>query len=58
MGFQVFVLYPWHKELNDGFDELRREHIKNLQEGQGELRAIRKELEALRAYTEVSSTRR
>lgn len=53
LGFQVFVLYPWHKELDEGFHELRREHIKTMQEGQleraNELRGIRQELEALRA---------
>jgi len=28
--FQVFVLYPWHKELDHGFEELKKEHIKVL----------------------------
>lgn len=30
LGFQVFVLYPWHKELDAGFDELKKEHLKVL----------------------------
>ncbi|KAF4122126.1 to mitochondrial phosphate carrier protein Mir1 [Geosmithia morbida] len=30
LGFQVFVLYPWHKELDAGFEELKREHLKVL----------------------------
>ena len=30
LGFQVFVLYPWHKELDAGFEELRKEHLKVL----------------------------
>ncbi|KAK5135330.1 hypothetical protein LTR08_005434 [Meristemomyces frigidus] len=51
--FQIFVLYPWHKELDEGFGELRREHIRTLQEGQNQraqdLMGIRKELELLRA---------
>lgn len=28
LGFQVFVLYPWHKELDARFEELRMEHLK------------------------------
>ncbi|OAA46532.1 mitochondrial phosphate carrier protein [Beauveria brongniartii RCEF 3172] len=30
LGFQVFVLYPWHKELDARFEELRKEHLKVL----------------------------
>ena len=30
LGFQVFVLYPWHKELDDRFSELKQEHLKVL----------------------------
>ncbi|KAH8893010.1 hypothetical protein GQ53DRAFT_745938, partial [Thozetella sp. PMI_491] len=30
LGFQVFVLYPWHKELDAGFEELRKEHLRVL----------------------------
>ncbi|KAH8662777.1 mitochondrial phosphate carrier protein [Ilyonectria robusta] len=30
LGFQVFVLYPWHKELDAGFDDLKKEHLKVL----------------------------
>lgn len=30
LGFQVFVLYPWHKELDVGFEELKKEHLKVL----------------------------
>ena len=28
LGFQVFVLYPWHKELDNGFEDLKKEHKK------------------------------
>ena len=28
LGFQVFVLYPWHKELDASFDELKKEHLR------------------------------
>ena len=31
LGFQVFVLYPWHKELDAGFEELKKEHLRVLQ---------------------------
>lgn len=30
LGFQVFVLYPWHKELDAGFEDLKKEHLKVL----------------------------
>lgn len=30
LGFQVFVLYPWHKELDSGFEDLKKEHMKVL----------------------------
>lgn len=30
LGFQVFVLYPWHKELDERFEELKKEHLKVL----------------------------
>lgn len=52
LAFQVFVLYPWHKELDEGFAEMRREHASILRNGQREmekeLSGIRKELQALR----------
>jgi hypothetical protein len=52
LGFQVFVLYPWHKELDEGFAEMRREHAQILREGQREMQrelsGIRKELQLLR----------
>jgi hypothetical protein len=52
LGFQVLVLYPWHKELDEGFRELRSEHSKIIQQGQDqrgrELNGIRRELELLR----------
>ena len=27
LGFQVFVLYPWHTKLDDEFQELRRANL-------------------------------
>ncbi|KAF2148169.1 hypothetical protein K461DRAFT_283229 [Myriangium duriaei CBS 260.36] len=26
LSFQVFVLYPWHKELDASFEQLKHEH--------------------------------
>ena len=28
--FQVLVLYPWHKRLDDDFQELKKEHLRAL----------------------------
>jgi len=51
LSFQVFVLYPWHEELDAEFKELRKEHARLLDETHKrhaeELRGIRQELEAL-----------
>ncbi|TRX90247.1 hypothetical protein FHL15_008792 [Xylaria flabelliformis] len=30
LGFQVCVLYPWHKQLDDDFEALKKEHIRVL----------------------------
>ena len=30
LGFQVFVLYPWHNQLDASFAELKNEHIRVL----------------------------
>ncbi|CAO3626305.1 unnamed protein product [Cunninghamella echinulata] len=26
LGFQVFMLYPWHNQLDDEFKKLKQEH--------------------------------
>ncbi|KAF2091735.1 hypothetical protein K490DRAFT_2189, partial [Saccharata proteae CBS 121410] len=31
LGFQTTVLYPWHHELDAAFQELKREHVTQLQ---------------------------
>ncbi|KAH8435121.1 uncharacterized protein LDX57_012750 [Aspergillus melleus] len=31
LAFQVFVLYPWHNQLDDEFKALKQEHIRVLQ---------------------------
>ncbi|EZF46823.1 hypothetical protein H103_00270, partial [Trichophyton rubrum CBS 288.86] len=28
--FQVFVLYPWHKQLDEAFEDLKKEHLRVL----------------------------
>lgn len=30
LGFQVCVLYPWHKQLDDDFEALKKEHLRVL----------------------------
>ncbi|KAM0427819.1 hypothetical protein ACHAPT_007276 [Fusarium lateritium] len=30
LSFQVGVLYPWHKQLDDDFEALKREHMRVL----------------------------
>jgi len=51
LGFQVFVLYPWHKRLDEDFEELKREHIQILHESEevriGELKGINEQLRKL-----------
>jgi hypothetical protein len=31
LAFQVGVLYPWHKQLDEDFEKLRTEHLRVLQ---------------------------
>lgn len=49
--FQIFVLYPWHKKLDDEFTELRVEHARLLEDTKAghrnELQGIREQLEML-----------
>jgi len=51
LGFQVFVLYPWHKTLDEDFQELRKETFKVLREGEKarlkELGEIKEQISAL-----------
>lgn len=30
LGFQVFVLYPWHEQLQEDFEDLKKEHLRVL----------------------------
>ncbi|KAI1424311.1 hypothetical protein F5Y12DRAFT_715456 [Xylaria sp. FL1777] len=30
LGFQVCVLYPWHKQLDEDFEALKKEHLRVL----------------------------
>jgi hypothetical protein len=53
--FQVFVLYPWHKRLDDDFQELKKEHLRVLKGGEQarllELKEIREGLSVLKKKT-------
>jgi hypothetical protein len=48
LGFQVFVLYPWHKRLDEDFQNLRDEHVRILRQGEkvrlDELKEINEQL--------------
>lgn len=65
LGFQYFVLYPWHKELEKDFRELRDEHNSTLEEYHKKklvrLEGIESNIERLKATTvpiiEVKKTR-
>ncbi|KAH7025295.1 uncharacterized protein B0I36DRAFT_250743 [Microdochium trichocladiopsis] len=35
LGFQVCVLYPWHKQLDDDFEALKKEHLRVLDKVKG-----------------------
>ncbi|OBT56984.1 hypothetical protein VE04_02557 [Pseudogymnoascus sp. 24MN13] len=49
--FQIFVLYPWHQQLDDDFKELKKEHLRVLRGGEkarmAELKEIREGLSIL-----------
>lgn len=52
LGFQVFVLYPWHKRLDDDFEALKKEHLRVLRTVEGiridERKGIREQLSEFR----------
>jgi len=52
LAFQVFVLYPWHKRLDDDFLELKAESMKVLRGGEkarlAELLEIKEEIRGLK----------
>lgn len=37
LSFQVFVLYPWHNELDSSFQKLKKEHLKVLEAARGKI---------------------
>jgi hypothetical protein len=51
LGFQVFVLHPWHKRLDKDFEQLKEEHLRNWHRGEearlGELKGINEQLKSL-----------
>jgi len=58
LGFQVFVLYPWHKQLDDDFEAMRRtvllERERNERIARGAQAEILAELQSLRKAFEMS----
>lgn len=42
LGFQVFVLYPWHEQLSHDFEELKKEHLRVLDYVKGVDAGLRK----------------
>ncbi|KAK2739644.1 hypothetical protein FQN55_009380 [Onygenales sp. PD_40] len=49
--FQIFVLYPWHEQLDRDFEELRKAHIDLVKQGEkdrtAELKSIHERLAKL-----------
>lgn len=41
LGFQVFVLYPWHSKLDDDFAELKRENLKLIRKLEGKFAEVK-----------------
>ncbi|CAJ0547269.1 Ff.00g018960.m01.CDS01 [Fusarium sp. VM40] len=37
LSFQVGVLYPWHKQLDEDFEALKREHLRVLTAVEGKI---------------------
>lgn len=31
LSFQIFVLYPWHEQLSEDFEALKKEHLSVLE---------------------------
>lgn len=50
--FQVFVLYPWHQQLDEGFQDLKKKHLRVLNGGEkarmAELKEIKEGLRILK----------
>lgn len=49
LGFQIFVLEPWHETLDDQFLALKKEHVALLKKHGEELSSIRGQIEELKA---------
>jgi len=51
LGFQVFVLYPWHHQLDNEFKRLKEEHLQIYRMGEesrrAELEKINEQLQKL-----------
>jgi hypothetical protein len=43
LGFQVFVLYPWHEQLQHDFNRLREDHLRTLQSVKTDVEDLKRE---------------
>ncbi|KAH7123548.1 hypothetical protein B0J11DRAFT_435269 [Dendryphion nanum] len=61
LAFQAFVLYPWHKRLDEDFEELKKENkrvLTALQElGINERKAVQDRINELRTKDESGNRR-
>ncbi|ROT37116.1 hypothetical protein SODALDRAFT_188487 [Sodiomyces alkalinus F11] len=62
LAFQVFVLYPWHEELQRDFNNLQKEHKTALEAVKLNVEELRREhirvLDAVKADLEVQKGKR
>jgi hypothetical protein len=53
LAFQIFILYPWHEQLQEDFKKMQAENIRTLKETEQarleELSAIKHQLSLLQA---------
>lgn len=47
LAFQVFVLYPWHQQLDEDFEKLKKRNLQVLEMGEQRLGQIQAALMAL-----------
>ncbi|RFU35564.1 hypothetical protein B7463_g779, partial [Scytalidium lignicola] len=47
LAFQVFVLYPWHQQLDDDFEKLKKHNLQVLEAGEQRLGQIQAAIMAL-----------
>ncbi|KAH8807970.1 hypothetical protein F5884DRAFT_674371 [Xylogone sp. PMI_703] len=47
LAFQVFVLYPWHQQLDEDFEKLKKHNLQVLEMGEKRLGQIQAAILAL-----------